>query len=476
MAANPRGPMPSSPNPTSRCVVEADDLSSGLFADLENKAIYHLPVGRLGGLDKAIAARAPGKMGHRRMLLQAYVATGEKKYLDAWTRYSDEWAMLYPDYADRHGGRDYFPLQTMGSLVSYLKDIQEASAQRPGLVDDLSAATLARVLMTCLEEYGPSYWRLARNTIFNHQYNILGSAYHCAQVLNDFRVGQRLDQEMQNQFHLLMTAGLTRDGSMIEVCDEGHVPGALKGPGYLYLFIKDDPPEWFDEFAEDYFLNQFYTGSRYLIRHTAPFGRQHRGGMRGHSFSSFWREWMDIPQREAWRRVGFYNGVGIETLTGDVFNEPDARAIADTVFGRGQAARPRDRHDEDAFALVTDYYTGGYQGPPENGLRLHALCRHPLPASRLETRRRLRRNALPAAGRQRQRLLHRPTRSGLVGLPRLGHALPVLRLRGRTDPGTPRCESTARASTSNRRTRDSNRAARRSDWSRPRKNRCPTAG
>ena len=30
---------------------------------------------------------------------------------------------------------------------------------------------------------------------------------------------------------------------MIEVCDEGHVPGALKGPGYMYLFMKDDPPE-----------------------------------------------------------------------------------------------------------------------------------------------------------------------------------------------------------------------------------------
>ena len=351
--------------PNSRCVVEADDLIDGLFADLENKAIYHLPVGRLGGLDKAISARAPGMMGHRRVLLQAYVATGAKKYLDAWTRYSDEWAMLYPDYADRNGGRDYFPLQTMDSLVSYLKDIQEASAQRPDLVDDLSAATLARVLMTCLEEYGPSYWRLARNTIFNHQYNILGSAYHCAQVLNDFKVGQRLDREMQNQFNLLMTAGLTRDGSMIEVCDEGHVPGALKGPGYLYLFMKDNAPDWFDEFTKDYFLNQFYTGSRYLIRHTAPFGRQHRGGMRNHSFSSFWQEWMDIPQRESWRRVGFYTGTGIETLTGDVFNEPDARAIADTVFGRGQSAVPRDKHDENAFRIVTDYYTGGYKGPPQ---------------------------------------------------------------------------------------------------------------
>lgn len=351
--------------PNSRCVVEANSLLEGLFADLENKAIYHLPVGRLGGLQVAIEARAPEAMGHRRILLQAYVATGDQRYLDAWTQFSDEWAMLYPDYANRTGNRDYFPLHTMGGLVYYLKDIQEASAKRPDLVDDLSAVTLARVLMTCIEEYGPSYWRLARTTIFNHQFNTVASAYHCAQVLNDFKTGERLNQEVQRQFDFLMTAGLCRDGSMIEVCDEGHVPGALKGPGYLYLFMQDDPPAWFDDLREAYFLNRFHTGSRYLIRHTAPFGRQHRGGMGRNSYDAFWREWMDIPQREAWRRVGLYTGVGIETLTGDVFNEPEARAIADTVFGRGQSAPPRDRHDEQAFEFVTETYTGGYQGPPK---------------------------------------------------------------------------------------------------------------
>ncbi len=352
--------------PGSRSIVEADDLLEGRFADLKNQAIYHLPVGELGGLATALPARAPGVMGHRRVLLQAYAATGDKKYLDGWTRYSEEWALLYPPYADRNGGREYFPLQHMGGMLRYFKDLRTASAMQPALVEDLSPTALARVLMTCLEEYAPTYWRLARNTIFNHQFNIMPGAYFCSHVLNDFTVGQRFEREMQQQFLLLWTAAQTRDGSMIEVCDEGHVPGAMRSPASLYLHFLKHRPDWFDEFTEDYFLNEYRASARYLIRHTPPNGRLHRSRTDDNAFFYFLRQFMDVPQDELWRVASdFYTEAGPEKVSGPVFNEPEARAILDTVFGRGQADPPRDRKDSQACADVVDYYTGGYQGPPE---------------------------------------------------------------------------------------------------------------
>ena len=114
--------------------------------------------------------------------------------------------MLYPDYADRNGGRDYSHCRPWGPgalLEGYPGGRSNARHGRRSVgrhacarADDLPRRVRALLLA------------VGRNTIFNHQFNIVASAYDCARVLNDFKAGERLEQEVKRHFDLLMTAGL----------------------------------------------------------------------------------------------------------------------------------------------------------------------------------------------------------------------------------------------------------------------------
>ena len=69
-------------------------------------------------------------------------------------------------------------------------------------------------------------------------------------------------------------------------------------------------PSWFDDFREDYFLDQFYTGSRYLILTTRIFGVSTAVGSKSLVLQFLaWTGWI-FRSRRAWRRVGSLHGGG----------------------------------------------------------------------------------------------------------------------------------------------------------------------
>ena len=306
---------------------------------------------------------------HPRCLLLAYVATGERKYLDRWAELLDERSLFFQRWADGGDRRDYWPLGQLGGFVGALRDLREAQKLRPSFADDLPAATLARYLALWTEEALPAYWRLARKTVFNHQFNIWGSAYTLSRVLPDLYAGQRLEQEMAQHFERLWTLAMTRDGSMIEVADFGHVPCALGTPAYRYFQMKRDQPEWFSPELETWFLHGYHMAARYTARFIAPCGIEHRSGQ--DSDTACFEQVNQLLLRQPGEKYpgpflsNYPDSPGCDELAGEIVREPDVRAILDTVFGRGRPYGALSKRLQGCYAVVTNRLPGAYQGPPK---------------------------------------------------------------------------------------------------------------
>ena len=363
----PSGPLYQFPaDANSGAIREADDLLACRKVDRKARTVC---VDKSGEVLDFSASVIPWGEPHPRCLLLAYVATGERKYLDRWAELLDERSLFFQRWADGGDRRDYWPLGQLGGFVGTLRDLREAQKLRPSFADDLPAATLARYLDLWTEEALPAYWRLARKTVFNHQFNIWGSAYTLSRVLPDFYVGQRLEQEMAQHFERLWTLAETRDGSMIEVADIGHVPCPLGTPAYRYFQMQRDKPAWFSPELETWFLHQYRTAARYVVRFFAPNGVEHRSGQDLDTYS------FDMVNQLLMRQPGekyprpflseYPDSPGCEELGGVILREPDVRAIIDTVFGRGRSYGTLSKRLQGCYSVVTNRLPGTYQGAPK---------------------------------------------------------------------------------------------------------------
>lgn len=315
------------------------------------------------------ATRIPWGEMHPRCLLQAYAATGERKYLDRWAELLNERSLFFQRWADSGDRRDYWPLAQVGGFVTMMRDLRATLQLRPALADDLPAPALARFLSLYTEEAAPTYWRLARRTVFNHQFNIWGGAYTASRLLNDFYVGQRMEREMADHFERLWTLAMTRDGSMIEVADVGHVPCPLGTPAYRYLQMKQDAPAWFTPELESWFLHNYRLAARYTIRFIAPCGIEHRSGQDLDTYC-FERVHQLLMRQPGEKYPGpflsdYPDAPGCEALAGVILREPEVRAVIDTVYGRGRAYETLSKRQQGCYAVVTNRLGNCYQGVPK---------------------------------------------------------------------------------------------------------------
>jgi hypothetical protein len=363
----PSGPLYLFPaDAQSGAIRAADDLLACRKVDRKARTVC---VDRSGEVLDFSASVIPWGEPHPRCLLLAYVATGERKYLDRWAELLDERSLFFQRWADNGDRRDYFPLSQLGGFAGTLRDLREAQKLRPAFAADLPSATLARYLSLWTEEALPAYWRLARKTVFNHQFNIWGSAYTLSRVLPDFYVGQRLEQEMVQHFERLWTLALTRDGSMIEVADFGHVPCPLGTPAYRYFQMKRGKPAWFTPELEAWFLHGYRMAARYPVRFIAPNGVEHRSGQ------DFDTACFEQAYQMLLRRPGekypkpflsdYTESPGTDELAGVIVREPEVRAIIDTVYGRGRSYDALSKRLQGCYNIVTNRISGSYQGVPK---------------------------------------------------------------------------------------------------------------
>lgn len=361
--------------PTRQYDLEHEDLLDGIKVSLpRGRALAtpftpgiinwaHLPEDTTERGDAVAAIREWAMANNfQRVLLTAYRETGNPAYINRWAEITDDWAMHFFDDIDRHPAenlRHYFgkePLQTFNFFCYEMDRTFQVHPDRyrgfPGL---LSSATLARMLMRVVEEYPPAYWRDARKTVYNHTYNALNAAYHTARILDDFHAGERLGREVQRHYERIWVYGISADGSMMEIGDEGHLTMHMRIAAN-YLHMLKDRPKWFTKEFQTRFRDGYDTTTRYIIRHMTPQGNAHRTALGDH-FGAIWNITREVRQ--------FGGGFPQPMYTPhETFAHPEVRAILDTVYGRGRNRGELDRHRQSAYDLITLYYSEPYQGKP----------------------------------------------------------------------------------------------------------------
>lgn len=353
-------------DPCSGAMMAAEDMLN--FRRVDRKAQTVCVVKPAEVLDFS-ATLTPWDEMHPRSLLLAYAATGDRKYLNRWAELLDERSIFFQRWADGGDRRDYWPLRLVGDFVTTMRDLHEAQKLRPEMAGDLPALSLARFLDLYVEEAPPVYWRLARRTVFNHQFNIWGGAYVASGMLNDFHAGQRMEREMVDHFERLWTLAMTRDGSMIEVADVGHVPCPLGTPAYRYFQMKRDQPEWFTPDLENWFRHNYLMAARYTIRFISPDGVEHRSGgeYENYCFDRVYQLLLREPGEKYPEPFlsSYSDSIGCDQLAGTIMREPACRAVVDTVYGRGREYGSLSKGRQHCYDIATARLPGGYQGEPE---------------------------------------------------------------------------------------------------------------
>ncbi len=260
-------------------------------------------------------------------LLSAYRVTGNPEYLKAWNALTWDWGEnanrdLEKSRVDL---RNMFVKDYMTAVASLLVQLAETDAAQKQFRENVDPAALAKLLLASLDET-PTYWRVARKSIFNHTYNAFIFAFNGYAMLDDFYAGERLVREMNDQLHRILTYSTTRDGSMIEVGDDGHLVMHLRLLWPLYSFTKDGLPYWTDKETVTHLKDLIGEMQRFQVRQLSPTGI----GGRDHSQSHFQQIWgVDLFRR--------YGGDISRPLyqTDEWLREPDTRAILERVYGRG---------------------------------------------------------------------------------------------------------------------------------------------
>ncbi|MEI6645914.1 MAG: chitobiase/beta-hexosaminidase C-terminal domain-containing protein [bacterium] len=312
-----------------------------------------------GMIDWENTGRSVGEI--QQPLLFAFVKTGDLRYLAAWSAITDDWGMNLVGTLDRAAAdgrvlRNYFVKDTLQNFNGFAASLAYAAGQRAKEAGQLSGATLARLLIPVLEDYLPPYWWVCRRAVFNHTFNAMNAATVTARILDDFHAGERLDRENRQHWQRVGSMMMTRDGSMQEIGDEGHLFMQWRMAAFVD-HMKRTPPPWL---TPD-FLAEFETIWRqtvlYPLRHLAPDGYGHRLGHRDYNyFNRLW--WLLDP------RAGVLELGSSDTLDNTaIVRAPEFAAILQAVFGAGHERTSLQPDRQEYWDKVTGFYGRAYTPP-----------------------------------------------------------------------------------------------------------------
>ncbi len=210
-------------------------------------------------------------------LLARFNETGNPKYLQAWSDIMDDWSMNFFRDADasEYTVKNLFVMHPGDRWADLMEDLSDLAVRYPQAIEQIPATTLARMQLACLKEYTPAYWRLARETVFNHNTSGLQRWACTLPYIDEFRPATRLARECRRHFERWMTLGTQADGSMVEMGDEGHFYIPLVLGGVVNLWSQQNP-EWLTPGWRNRFLDSYDTTIQYLFRHPMPGGYDHR--------------------------------------------------------------------------------------------------------------------------------------------------------------------------------------------------------
>jgi len=210
-------------------------------------------------------------------LLARFNETGDAKYLRAWSEIMDDWSLNFFRDADasEYNVKNLFVMHPGDRWADLMEDLSDLADRYPQAVEEIPAPTLARMQLACLKEYPPAYWRLARETVFNHNTSGLQRWACTVPYIDEFRPATRLARECRRHMERWMTLGTQADGSMAEMGDEGHfyIPLVLGG---VFNIWSAQNPDWLTPGWKNRFLDYYDTTIEYFFRHPMPGGYDHR--------------------------------------------------------------------------------------------------------------------------------------------------------------------------------------------------------
>jgi len=215
-----------------------------------------------------------------RPLLKSYWETGDPRFLAQWAKITDDWSLNFFRDADacKLNAKELFVMTPADHWGLFMEEVSDLAVKRPEAVKLIPATTLARLQLTCMDQYGPAYWRVARNNVFNHMVSALGAWFSLLPYIDEFAPGRRIEKEWRQNLARWMTQGMEPDGSMVEIGDEGHLTSPTFS-GLIFERLQNLPgarPAWYTRGFENRAMEYYDSANYYVFRHAAPGGYGHR--------------------------------------------------------------------------------------------------------------------------------------------------------------------------------------------------------
>ena len=212
-----------------------------------------------------------------RPLLDAWRRHPDPKYLQRWSEMMDDWSInfFHDAAATPYEAENLFTFNPCNMWGTLMEDLSDMAVERPELIDQVPAATFARVQLICLEKYSTAWWRQARETVFNHETGGITAWADVCPYIDEFNPGRRAAREVRQEFERWMTLGTEPDGSMTEIGDDGHVvmPMFLSS---LFSRWDQSKPDWYTPGWRNRAMEWHDNNFKYILRHMSPGGYEHR--------------------------------------------------------------------------------------------------------------------------------------------------------------------------------------------------------
>ena len=308
-------------------------------------------------------------------LMQSYQKTGDARFLARWAEYADDWALniqrdlnalpaaelepgsYQPSMALPWNVRWYTTLVPR-ALANFVTRLRAITLAHPDFAKQMPAPTLARVLLTGLEEYATPNILVARATRFNWNHMGLSFNMHNALMLGEFKTAQWLGRETARTLQNHALFSIMPDGGYVEYSDEGHQPVWREFGLEGYELLRASKPAWFDAALDADLRESLERNGLFALRHLKPDGLRHRDSYR------------DAREAYVGMRLKTHAKVSLDLQLPELTSQEEPARMLDTVFGKGTLGAPR--HRSDVMPYLGEFMLRGGWGRTDSFLYMHA--------------------------------------------------------------------------------------------------------
>jgi hypothetical protein len=207
-------------------------------------------------------------------LLESYTLTGNRAHLDRSCEILDDWVM------NARRDIDEFPIDIRSAKELESERLRDFPGmmrvmldERPELAEQISSATLARLMLHLLNDFIPYTIRAKRTELANWGIMGIGNAFHFATLFHEFKSMTYARRELWRLWNINFTQYFALDGAPLESADTGHgriaVPRARECMPYALL------PDLAGPLEREAFNDLLRDRMRYAMVQMTPWGLQH---------------------------------------------------------------------------------------------------------------------------------------------------------------------------------------------------------